>query len=564
MENVSDILEAIRQTEFSRVSDLKGPAGPAVLNLIREVDLVYLYLRGSQQFTPDYTNFFETIHQYGWPTLLQKWYPEIKAAEFQHPAPVSSSTTAWVDTVIHTAGKLARCSQLVAFCRAGLGELTRPDEKQFVFTPVSYANSEAYDILDFRLVQKEIVEKAISRLAGRDGFNSAQVAKRITLSVQRPDSTVLSYHATGYVKDYYIRQGHYRIQRQQFTDDFGPDDLFDGIPYRDYVTMTEYLAGMALMHKAYCDEAFRKYGPFEIRNVLTPVRSEESMVAGLARHLRRPEEEAARMLSRVTLTRDNQHDYLSIASAAPPPLIRVSGSQLIHSAAGSINNPFQFLNHELKRTCYPDYSRVVNNREDRFREMIFRFFQGERFIRVPISIRMSVDGRRTDIDAVVFDKETKTLGLFQLKWQNPFAHSMQKRYSVLTNLGKNAQDWLEKVITWVGRQNTKTLLNALQITKHTREEKTISSICYFVIGRHGMHFTGIGRDDRAAWGSWPQLMAGTLRTAPYKGPSDPIRQMHEQLRYEEPRLRMERDGQLLPKSVDLLFSGYEVRITGKD
>jgi hypothetical protein len=83
-----------------------------VLNLIWEVDLVYLYLRGSRQFTPDYTNFFETIHHYGWPTLSQAWYPEIEAAEFQHIAPVSS-ITAWVDTVIHTAGKLARCSQLV-------------------------------------------------------------------------------------------------------------------------------------------------------------------------------------------------------------------------------------------------------------------------------------------------------------------------------------------------------------------------------------------------------------------------------------------------------------------
>lgn len=335
--------------------------------------------------------------------------------------------------------------------------------------------------------------------------------------------------------------------------------MFGTVPYGAYVLMIEYLAGLALLHKAFCEAAHTKFGHLDLRNVISLFYSREAVVLDLAHYLKRSTEEASYMLDHVTLSPSNYQAYLSIPRVAPPPFIQVSESQFLRSTAGCLNNPFQFLNHELKRTCYTDYSKAVNNREDRFRRMIFSFFTDSRFVCVPNEICMAIDGRETDIDAVVFDKVTKSLGLFQLKWQDPFANSMQKRRSVISNLQKNALSWLDKVVTWVERTDVKTLLNALQITRQSHKENTIEGVYFFIIGRHSIHFTGVAQDERAAWGSWPQLMAISARAVKPETQVDAIPLMHSQLKYNSPRLRMEREG--IPRMVDfdLRFKNFQVR-----
>jgi hypothetical protein len=557
----AEILESILDAELEKFSEISGLPGSAVVNIVREMDIVYLYLRSSRQFDAAYTDYFETIHQYGWPLLLQAWYSKIEQSELQQVLYSNDDITAWADSVIHATGKLAFARQLVMFCKMGFASITQPTETDFVFaTTESYSNAEFFDLNDWHFVQKHIVGQLmkLNRKAHKDKFDADRVHKRVMLLVKSPDKRNIAYQATPYVTDYFIQQGQYHIFRKQVHDDFDEADLFGQIPYGAYVTMVEYLAGLALLHKSFCEAAHKKYDRLELRNIISLFCSREDVIADLARYLDRTVQEVSSMLNHVTLNKDNYQAYLSIPRVAPPPFVQVSDSQLLRSTAGCLNNPFQFLNHELKRTCALDYSKAVNNREDRFRRMIFGFFTKDRFVRIPVEIRMSIDGRETDIDAVVFDKITKSLGLFQLKWQDPFANSMQKRRSVISNLQKNALSWLDKVVTWVERNDVKKTLNALQITRHSPAENAIGNVYFFIIGRHSIHFTGVEQDERAAWGSWPQLLAGAARINKQVTESDPIQQMHSRLKHDAPRLRMEREGPPVLADFNLRFENFQI------
>ena len=121
------------------------------------------------------------------------------------------------------------------------------------------------------------------------------------------------------------------------------------------------------------------------------------------------------------------------------------------------------MNKELKRKYKRDYDRAVHNRENRFRNELFKIFPQENVIKIPNEINISFQNIRTDIDAVVFDEKTGTLGLFQLKWQDRYDYSMKERYSRITHMFPKANEWICKIKNWISLNDSKSILNALQI-----------------------------------------------------------------------------------------------------
>jgi hypothetical protein len=251
------------------------------------------------------------------------------------------------------------------------------------------------------------------------------------------------------------------------------------------------------------------------------------------------QDEMNQVLSCFTLSQDNYQDYLAISYAAPPPYVRMSSTQTIRSVNGCLNNPFQFLNFELKRQFQADYFEAVNRREDRFRKDLFNAFEEAQIIKVPREVNIKVNGQKTDIDAVVYDKQTKTLGLFQLKWQEPFAHSLKKRRNSSGEFYK-ANKWVDRVWTWLDALDDKALLNSLQINELCPEAKEVGDVFVFVVGRYAGHFTTGEPDDRAVWGSWWQIMANLGRVRAEI--NDPIAAMALALDFMKPASRIERDG----------------------
>jgi hypothetical protein len=229
---------------------------------------------------------------------------------------------------------------------------------------------------------------------------------------------------------------------------------------------------------------------------------------------------------------------------------------MIRSIAGCLSNPFSLLNRELKRKYKNDYDKALNNRESRFRKELFGFFPHERIVKIPREINISFKGIRTDIDAVAFDTQTGTLGLFQLKWQDPFEKCMVERYSRISNLFPKINDWISKMKFWVANNTSKTIINSLQIDKFYKGKTTINEIYVFVISRNTINFTGVEKDESVAWSSWYQLIEAqaSLKTLF----DDPIREMYVKIKNFDPKVRLQREK--LPETDDFEIYVGETKI----
>ncbi len=142
---------------------------------------------------------------------------------------------------------------------------------------------------------------------------------------------------------------------------------------------------------------------------------------------------------------------------------------------------------------------------------------------------------RTDLDAVVFDRRTGTLGVFELKAQDPFARSAEERLRQRDNFyAANRQ--VSAVAQWLQRNDPTALLARID----ARAAKTFRAqrVHLFVLGRYLAHFApaaGVPEPDRrAAWGTWPKVLRLT-GGRPF-GPSDanPLASLHQRLTRDTP------------------------------
>ena len=188
-----------------------------------------------------------------------------------------------------------------------------------------------------------------------------------------------------------------------------------------------------------------------------------------------------------------------------------------------LGSPFDFMLSELNRRYPTDWDHAVNEREEVFRKELYGLFPAERFGKAdrPLMLK-NVGATATDIDAALFDASTGTLGIFQLKWQDPFGASMRKRNSKMKNFLTETNRWVSTVSSILN--HSPTALDSLIGEGATRNLET-ERILLFVIGRHFSHFSGgVYRDSRAAWGTWPQMLR--LLKESEVG-SDPIAWLHK-------------------------------------
>ena len=133
----------------------------------------------------------------------------------------------------------------------------------------------------------------------------------------------------------------------------------------------------------------------------------------------------------------------------------------------------------------------------------------------------------TDVDALIFDRKTGALALFELKSQDLFAYSRQERIrqrDYFYNAGKQVLAWVQ----WLNRNGANALLTRLdpKLVKRLKVQKTY----IFVLGRYLAHFfDGPEFDRRAAWGTWPQVLR--LVNAVSFGAEDthPIQSLYDKL-----------------------------------
>jgi hypothetical protein len=235
-------------------------------------------------------------------------------------------------------------------------------------------------------------------------------------------------------------------------------------------------------------------------------RSERSLVAAIAAALAADPAVVGRAVAAFTLDGESAAYHAAVPGVAAAPLVRVAPDRLVWSVHGLTTEPLLFLTRELRRRAAPEYHNTAHLREAVFRQDLYALFGDKRFVTGAgrVELRRDDGDARTDVDAVVFDRRTCTLGVFELKSQDPFARSTaelaRQRDAVLY-----ANRQVSGVLAWLQRHGADALLGRV----HPQTAKTfrVQKVYPFVLGRYLAHFgDGPEPDRRAAWGTWPQVL----------------------------------------------------------
>jgi hypothetical protein len=168
-----------------------------------------------------------------------------------------------------------------------------------------------------------------------------------------------------------------------------------------------------------------------------------------------------------------------------------------------------------------------------FRQNLYALFADKRFVTSAgrIALRREGGDVRTDIDAAVFDRKTGTLGIFELKSQDPFARSPAERVRQRDNL-LYANRQLSGVLTWLSRHGGDAVL--ARFDARTAKRFRVQKVYPFVLCRYlAPAGDGPEPDPRAAWGTWPQLLR-LLERQSLGSTANPIASLFTRLKNDTP------------------------------
>ena len=291
---------------------------------------------------------------------------------------------------------------------------------------------------------------------------------------------------------FYRRLADLHLEMMAYQLGYPPDAVIGGCTIQTYRDVLGQLIAWALQAR-------------DRGEVATP-RSEHSLVAALASALAVDPAVIGQVVAAFTLDRENAAYHAAVPGVAAAPLVRLDPSRLVWSVHGLTTEPLLFLTRELKRRATQEYHNAAYLRELVFRQDLYALFQDKRFVTSAgrIELRRDTGDVRTDIDAVVFDRKTGTLGFFELKSQDPFARSTAELARQRDNvLYANRQ--VSGVLAWLNRHGADALLGRVD----TRTAKTVS-------GAEGLSLRArpLPRSLQRRPGAGPSRRLGYLAAAP--------------------------------------------------
>jgi hypothetical protein len=494
---------------------------------------------------------------FGYPRALGLYASEMRRSSWppKESAPVVADF--WATAVALKASNLVEVDQALALVVTGLATLsqTGPNEwtVQFPSGTLGVEAQERDHWLAFVKRTADIWKDVQQRLERTQKGLTKKILKHVSLRRNE-----LSVKLPRKMRRHFIDAAVYGTHQMLGADSFPGEVLFGGVPFGAYRLIVVGLASEALARLT-ASEAFAQTDPTVDLGLINtsgwriPILTR---LAGSALNL--SDSDAEQAINALALDEEFAKTYRGVSRAPSPPLIRTAPDHVIMSAAGCLDEPFQFLLLRL-RELYPlDWDKAVDHREEVFRQELYRALTHatqERFVNSQQAVKLRAEGRvLTDVDAAIYDRETQELGLFQLKWQEAFGASLTRRASSAKNFTVPARKWVETVARWVEAKSPS------EIREHFRlgdGSDLPIRVRLFVLGRFAAHFTEFGQpDDRSAWGTWPQVLnlaASTHESASIAAEAtmNPIAWLDQQLRLKSPF----RSGSIGDERIEVVYVG---------
>jgi len=470
----------------------------SVIQIIKTIDYQYQF-----NFGFGYLDAIQKLgkYEYGWGYVFSLFYKKY-VGELKTKNILKKNIIDWADSVVYLAGGIELCNQALSFEKAGLMQISLENHNNFRFAKIFENDHEKYELisLQYSHYKKSIKFEERLQLLEKE---TPKVRNELINYISVCKKNGINYDLPTRLSEFYTESAFLLVNSTVTLDDFEEDDKFGGITYKDFINFVYYVQKAAIIHRDCCVALTNNNRTLSMRKILTQILDQRSIINQYCVATGFPYQKVMKLVECFTLNENNIETHLGYPKPIPAPFVKIKDDKLIISTYGCLKNPVYFLNRELKRKYPDDFFNAVNRREIRFRNQLYDIFKQDSFIKIHDNVIIKGPNGKiiTDIDAVIFDKKSKSLGLFQLKWQDNFTTNFKERRSRISNLIAKSIEWIDKVDGWVKTELHKDALKILKING----EKSISKVHLFVISRNHVHFTNTELDDRATWASWFQV-----------------------------------------------------------
>lgn len=331
-----------------------------------------------------------------------------------------------------------------------------------------------------------------------------KIIKKMEGLVYTWNHNFIGYEADPDVDQFFIRNAQLDFVQATEWDCFPPTSKFGGIEYHLFLSAVIFIESICLKHLQFVQVAMKKDPNLESHNILPCVVDYATAVDSLSYILEISQEKAERILKAFIFDEKNK-DYYNHIGAPNLPFIRISSTQLLRSFSGCIYRPIDFMLAELKRLYPKEWNRNTKEREQLFRDELYKYFRNDRFTCVNRSIDITENGKViTDIDACIIDQETNDIAFIQLKWQDSIYESTRSLVSKRKNYLEKTTQWVNEIEQWINNTPEKRIADFLQLSPQVVSKDKIK---IFVIGRHNGNYSGNEKPrSNAAWCQWYNLI----------------------------------------------------------
>src|SRR5947209_6374815 len=474
------------------------------------------------------------LYSSGWHKALQFCFGNAAESPYVSPLVTDSTLDAWADQVLLECDRLTAGEQVLAHCETGFMRMQQAGQKNFSVwiaskkMPTEWRERE--DIAWWTNALAKTYEREMQELSVEKV--SIQQQLDAFASQWQADGTV--YRTTREIDDYYSRLGMVRVKSMACHFLYPAQTLIGGCTVELYRNVLAVLIGLALKHLDLCRAWIVQHPSCTLRALLATPHAADALIEALSETLAVERAAIRRIVEAYSLAHENVSYHCSAAGTPAPPLLQLDEQHLVWSLTGLLGEPFLFLARELKRRYSYEYHTAAHVHEEGFRRDLYQLFADKRFVKSADSIELrGVQGDlTTDVDALIFDRKTATLALFELKSQDLFAYSRQERIrqrDYFYNAGKQVL----ACVQWLSRNGANALLTRLdpKLVKRLKVQKTY----IFVLGRYLAHFfDGPEFDQRAAWGTWPQVLRLVNATSFGAEDANPIQGLYNKLLKDTP------------------------------
>ncbi len=439
----------------------------------------------------------------------------------------------WADSTLQACAHLAEAERILAYCDIGFMRMQQGNDADYTVWIASKKMPtewrERVDIASWSSFLEQTYATEKHTLSHERTYIQQQLAPFIGQWNGQP-----LFQTTPTVDHYYQRLGALSMKSMAPYTTYPASALIGGHPFAVYRDIAGVLLGFALKQIDACQIALNHHPASFLRHALTQPLDDTLLIEMLTTTLALHPVTVRLVVDAYTLDASNISYHSSELAVPTPPLIRLDEHHCVASFVGLLTDPLFFLTRELKRKYSYAYHNASQLREEIFRQDLYALFADRRFVKSAggVELRGATGKLATDVDALIFDRKTGALALFELKSQDPFSYSSQERLrqrDYFYSAGKQVIASSE----WVKRNGANALLSRLDSTQVKRLKA--QNVYIFVLGRYLAHFfDGPPFDARARWGTWSQVLRLVNGKAFDANDANPIQSLFNRLGSDAP------------------------------